>query len=128
MLVLGRFVGQGIMIGDQTEITVERIARSEFKGSQFNGDNYVRLGFNAPPDIQILRKELYTPPAAWETPNSSRKVQIKVGVRFAGRIGEVIGSFRIINKQSWTPLVWEGEEDPSWYKTDCLEPAKIAVS
>lgn len=48
MLVLTRKEGEGILIGEQTELTV-----LEIKGSS------VRIGIEAPLDIQIYRKELY---------------------------------------------------------------------
>lgn len=47
MLVLSRKVGERVVIGDQIVVTV-----LEVKGRQ------VRLGFEAPPDIQIWRGEL----------------------------------------------------------------------
>lgn len=48
MLVLGRRVGEVIVVGD-IKITVEKV---EF--------NRVRLGIEAPPDVKILREELLT--------------------------------------------------------------------
>jgi len=47
MLVLSRKVGERVVIGDQIVVTV-----LEVKGRQ------VRLGFEAPPDVQIWRGEL----------------------------------------------------------------------
>jgi carbon storage regulator len=47
MLVLSRKVGERVVIGDRIVVTV-----LEVKGRQ------VRLGFEAPPDIQIWRGEL----------------------------------------------------------------------
>jgi carbon storage regulator len=48
MLVLTRREGEGILIGEGTEVTV-----LEVKGSS------VRIGIDAPPEIRIYRKELY---------------------------------------------------------------------
>lgn len=48
MLVLSRKKNQGIMIGDEIEITL-----LEIKGDQ------VRIGINAPDNVTILRKEVY---------------------------------------------------------------------
>ena len=47
MLVLSRKPGERILIGDQVAITVVRI-----------GPNSVRLGIDAPRDMNIVREEL----------------------------------------------------------------------
>jgi carbon storage regulator len=47
MLVLSRKIGERVVIGDRIVVTV-----LEVKGRQ------VRLGFEAPPDVQIWRGEL----------------------------------------------------------------------
>ncbi len=47
MLVLGRKTNQKILIGDDIELVVLRISR-----------NFVSLGFEAPRDVKILRKEI----------------------------------------------------------------------
>lgn len=52
MLVLSRKTGERIMIGDQVTITVVRI-----------GPNNVRIGIEAPRDMNIVREELCVPPA-----------------------------------------------------------------
>ena len=48
MLVLGRRVGEGIMIGHDIKVTVLVVA----------GDK-VRIGIDAPKDIQVHREEVY---------------------------------------------------------------------
>lgn len=48
MLVLRRKVGETVMIGNDIQVQVLAI----------EGDQ-IKLGFSAPQDIQILRKELY---------------------------------------------------------------------
>lgn len=48
MLVLSRKKNQGIMIGDNIEITI-----IEVQGDQ------VRIGINAPRSVSVYRKELY---------------------------------------------------------------------
>ncbi len=48
MLVLSRKKGQGIMIGDNIELTI-----IEIQGDQ------VRLGINAPKNVSIYRKEIF---------------------------------------------------------------------
>lgn len=47
MLVLSRYVGQKVVIDGPATVTVN-----------FIGNNKVRLGFEAQPDVIILRKEL----------------------------------------------------------------------
>ena len=47
MLVLSRKPGERILIGDQVQITIVRI-----------GPNTVRLGIDAPRDMNIVREEL----------------------------------------------------------------------
>lgn len=48
MLVVTRKQGQGIKIGDDIEITIEKI-----------DDNSVKVSINAPREVKILRSELY---------------------------------------------------------------------
>ena len=50
MLVLSRKVGERVMVGDKVVITVVRI-----------GPNAVRLGIEAPKDMNIVREELCEP-------------------------------------------------------------------
>lgn len=56
MLVLSRRPGERVMIGDQITVTVVRI-----------GPNNVRLGIDAPRDLNIVREELCLELAAAET-------------------------------------------------------------
>ncbi len=49
MLILTRRIGEEICVGEDIEITY-----LGFKGSQ------IRLGFSAPEDVIILRKEIYS--------------------------------------------------------------------
>lgn len=48
MLVLGRRVGEGIMIGHDIKVTILVVA----------GDK-VRIGIDAPPEVQVHREEVY---------------------------------------------------------------------
>lgn len=48
MLVLGRYVDQTILIGDDIEITVTKV----------HADGMVRLGITAPRRLQVDRKEV----------------------------------------------------------------------
>jgi carbon storage regulator len=47
MLVVSRKSGESILIGENIEIFVLEI-----------GDNFVKIGINAPKNIRVLRKEL----------------------------------------------------------------------
>ena len=51
MLVLSRKVGERVMVGDKVIVTVVRI-----------GPNAVRLGFEAPKDMNIVRDDLQEVP------------------------------------------------------------------
>lgn len=53
MLVLSRKPGEKILIGENVTITIVRI-----------GPNTVRLGIDAPRDMNIVRDELQLPPGA----------------------------------------------------------------
>jgi carbon storage regulator len=53
MLVLSRKPGERILIGDSVAVTIVRI-----------GPNSVRLGIDAPRDMNIVREELCMPPGA----------------------------------------------------------------
>lgn len=48
MLIITRKKGESLMIGDDIEIIISKI-----------DDGSVKIGINAPRDVEILRKELY---------------------------------------------------------------------
>lgn len=48
MLILNRKIGESIIIGEEIEITVLEVE-----------ENRVKIGIDAPRDINILRKEIY---------------------------------------------------------------------
>lgn len=80
MLVLSRKIGERIMIGDNIAIMVVRI-----------GPNSVRLGIDAPRDMNIVREELVTTEefdAAMETA-CERAVEI-VAEQVSGQIGQAV--------------------------------------
>ena len=56
--------------------------------------------------------------------NCFHKVIIKEGWEDAGKIGEVIGEVQYLTAagQEWTPVLWDGDEDPSWCKSAGLRP------
>jgi carbon storage regulator len=49
MLVLARSVGESIRIGDHIKVTIVKI----------QGDKRVRLGIEAPPNVNVHREEIY---------------------------------------------------------------------
>jgi carbon storage regulator len=51
MLVLSRKIGERVLVGDKVVITVVRI-----------GPNAVRLGIEAPKDVNIVREEIAAEP------------------------------------------------------------------
>mgnify|MGYP002527537075 CR=1 FL=1 len=61
MLVLSRKSGERILIGDNVAVTIVRI-----------GPNTVRLGIDAPRDMNIVREELCTDKSAEKELTSSR--------------------------------------------------------
>ena len=54
-------------------------------------------------------------------------VKIRDGWQWAGRVGLVLASpictrqYPLSGGQSWTPVLWEDEEDPDFFKTAGLE-------
>ena len=62
MLILTRRVGETLMIGDEVTVTVLGV-----KGNQ------VRIGINAPKNIDVHREEVYRCIEAQKSSNSSRK-------------------------------------------------------
>ena len=68
MLVLSRKIGELILIGDGIELTV----------LQVRGDR-VKLGLTAPPEVSILREELYIQDQA----NGRRRLDRTLGTKAA---------------------------------------------
>ncbi len=60
MLVLSRKTGEKIRIGDNVTVTIVRV-----------GPNNVRLGIDAPRELNIVREELCTPEAVLHEPGES---------------------------------------------------------
>jgi len=60
MLILSRSIGETLIIGDNIKITV-----LEFKGRQ------VKLGIEAPADVEIVREELLTDMHSGQFENSN---------------------------------------------------------
>jgi len=54
--------------------------------------------------------------AAWK--GCPAQVVIKEGWEGAGRVGYTVGPLEVkVCGQKWTPVLWNGEEDPDWHKT-----------
>ena len=67
MLVLSRKSGERILIGENITITIVRI-----------GPNNVRVGIDAPRDLNIVREELITPPTGSEKAEPAQKKELVV--------------------------------------------------
>ena len=52
---------------------------------------------------------------------NTQRVQVKHGYQNAGQQGERLGADVVVQGMSWTPVLWDEEEDPSWFKTKGLE-------
>lgn len=64
----------------------------------------------------------YRGPYAWEcSRNGPRRVRTKPGTYEHPLEGVRIGGDVEIEGMSWTPVLWDDEEDPDWHKTACLE-------
>jgi len=50
------------------------------------------------------------------------RVKIKAGWGDAGQEGRRLGP-DVFVEQEWTPVLWDGQEDPDWHKASGLEPA-----
>lgn len=48
------------------------------------------------------------------------RVKIKDGWHDAGKEGFIIGEEALIG-QYWTPVLWDGDDDPDWHKSAGLE-------
>lgn len=57
MLMLSRFIGQSVMIGN--EIRVNVIGVKPGKNADGEDSFLVRLGFEAPDEVEIYRSEIY---------------------------------------------------------------------
>jgi carbon storage regulator len=83
MLVLSRKVGESVVIDGRVIVTVE-----EMRGGR------VRLSFEAPADVPVLREELVgQPPSAWEwvEPVIAREQRKPfAGWRWAGRLNHAL--------------------------------------
>ena len=61
MLILTRRIGESVNIGDEVTVTVLGVKRAQ-----------VRLGFSAPPDVAVHRKEVYERILGVKSANISR--------------------------------------------------------
>lgn len=49
------------------------------------------------------------------------KAKVKKGWYDAGKIFFILGDSVRVNVMDWTPIVYDGEEDPDWIKTSAVE-------
>lgn len=49
------------------------------------------------------------------------KARIKKGWQDAGKIFFILGNSVRANVMDWTPIIYDGDEDPSWIKTSAIE-------
>lgn len=52
----------------------------------------------------------------------NRRIQIKEAWGDAGQQGLRIGKDYMVNGMTWTPVLWDGEEDPDFIKSHAIEP------
>lgn len=52
---------------------------------------------------------------------SPARVRVKFGVLGAGQEGTRLGPDVYAHNQHWTPVLWDDEEDPDFFKTRCLD-------
>lgn len=69
-----------------------------------------------------MSEQQWTPPAYnLSSVHASARVMIAGGVEGAGRRGWLVGSILEINGMRWAPVLWDGEEDPDFFKAHCLK-------
>lgn len=56
-----------------------------------------------------------------EEQRKKKRVKIKKGWENEGKTGKTVGNISFL-KQDWTPVLWDNEEDPEFFKTAGLEP------
>lgn len=95
---------------------------------------YDQVGYDSPlvgaDDVKTTTSELSREAAItaywqkyhpdWTPPvEDTVTVRINKGWENAGRIGKKLGE-SILIEQWWTPVLWEGDEDPDWHKAAAL--------
>jgi len=60
--------------------------------------------------------------------NTPKKFKISTGWFGAGRTCEIIGEKKEVNGRDWVPVIFDDEEDPSWFKPEALEVIPEPVS
>jgi hypothetical protein len=48
---------------------------------------------------------------------TKRMTEVKPGWEGAGKVAEILGESVIVNGMSWTPVLFDGEEDPEFFKS-----------
>lgn len=72
-----------------------------------------------------MSEQRWVPPSYnYSSQHPSARVAIKSGFEGAGRRGWVLGSTLTLYENGtmkWVPVLWDGEEDPDWFKADGLK-------
>ncbi len=68
--------------------------------------------------IVMARDALQTAHDAEDVPDG--RVRIRPSWHGAGQTGTRLGSEIFVGTMGWTPVIWDGEEDPEWFKTHGL--------
>lgn len=56
-------------------------------------------------------------------PHGTNRAQVRSGWLHAGRAGTKLTEI-VVNGQAWTGVLWDGDEDPDWFKSAGLEEEK----
>jgi hypothetical protein len=75
-----------------------------------------------PTTLKVIGQE----PAIFSRPSKhqNKRIRIKKGWHDEGKTGVCVGPDADINGQAWTPVLWDGEEDPDFHKAHSLERVK----
>lgn len=52
-------------------------------------------------------------------------IRMKAGFEDAGRLGQSLGEHITVNGMQWTPVLWDGEDEPDFVKSKGIEHLKV---